>query len=50
LVLQLIDWEEGGYLTTDAPMPQGEIVIGGANVTLGYFKGKAETNAFYKVS
>jgi len=47
--VKLIDWEEGGYLTTDSPMPQGEIVIGGANVTLGYFKRKAETSQFYKM-
>lgn len=47
--VKLIDWEEGGYLTTDSPMPQGEIVIGGANVTLGYFKRKSETSQFYKM-
>ena len=46
---QLIDWPEGGYLISDQPMPRGEIVIGGPNVTLGYFKSEAKTNAVYKV-
>eukprot|EP01018_Ginkgo_biloba_P011180 Gb_21772 [translate_table: standard] len=45
----LIDWEEGGYFTTDVPMPRGEIVVGGANVTLGYFKRKDKTNEVYMV-
>jgi len=44
----LIDWAEGGYLTTDSPMPRGEIVIGGPNVTKGYFKNEAKTNEVYK--
>jgi long-chain acyl-CoA synthetase len=47
--LQLIDWAEGGYLTTDSPMPRGEIVIGGPNVTKGYFKNEAKTSEVYKV-
>ena len=47
--LQLIDWPEGGYLTSDSPMPRGEIVIGGPNVTLGYFKNDEKTKEVYKV-
>ncbi|KAK4773268.1 hypothetical protein SAY87_028287 [Trapa incisa] len=47
--VKLIDWPEGGYLTTDSPMPRGEIVIGGPNVTLGYFKNEAKTREVYKV-
>ncbi|KAL5652758.1 hypothetical protein ACJX0J_038216, partial [Zea mays] len=35
---------EGGYLTVDLPMPRGEVVIGGPNVTKGYFKDEAKTN------
>ncbi|GJN13692.1 hypothetical protein PR202_gb00424 [Eleusine coracana subsp. coracana] len=31
--IKLIDWPEGGYLTTDSPMPRGDIVIGGPNIT-----------------
>lgn len=48
-MLQLIDWPEGGYLITDKPMPRGEIVVGGPNVTLGYFKDEDKTNEVYKV-
>lgn len=47
--IKLIDWNEGGYLTKDSPMPRGEIVIGGPNVTLGYFKNEEKTNVVYKV-
>ncbi|EMS61973.1 Long chain acyl-CoA synthetase 9, chloroplastic [Triticum urartu] len=46
--IKLIDWAEGGYLTTDSPMPRGEIVIGGPNVTKGYFKNEAKTSEVYK--
>ena len=47
--IQLIDWPEGGYLISDSPMPRGEIVIGGPNVTLGYFKNEEKTKESYKV-
>lgn len=47
--IKLIDWSEGGYLITDSPMPRGEIVIGGPNVTPGYFKNEEKTNEVYKV-
>ncbi|XP_020236521.1 long chain acyl-CoA synthetase 9, chloroplastic [Cajanus cajan] len=47
--IKLIDWPEGGYLTNDSPMPRGEIVIGGPNVTLGYFKNEEKTKELYKV-
>ena len=46
---QLVNWEEGGYSYTDTPMPRGEIVIGGSNVTIGYFKNQAKTDEVYKV-
>lgn len=48
-MLQLIDWSGGGYLLSDKPMPRGEIVIGGPNVTLEYFKSEDKTNEVYKV-
>ncbi|CAH8356213.1 unnamed protein product [Eruca vesicaria subsp. sativa] len=47
--VKLIDWPEGGYLTSDQPMPRGEIVIGGSNITLGYFKNEEKTKEVYKV-
>ncbi|KAJ7006632.1 long chain acyl-CoA synthetase 9 [Populus alba x Populus x berolinensis] len=47
--IKLIDWPEGGYLISDSPMPRGEIVIGGPNVTLGYFKNEAKSKEVYKV-
>lgn len=35
---RLKDWLEGGYRSTDKPYPRGEILIGGPNVTMGYYK------------
>ncbi|KAK1386880.1 long chain acyl-CoA synthetase 9, chloroplastic [Heracleum sosnowskyi] len=48
-VVKLIDWPEGGYSATDSPMPRGEIVVGGPNVTLGYFNNDEKTKEVYKV-
>ncbi|XP_061776111.1 long-chain-fatty-acid--CoA ligase 3b [Nerophis ophidion] len=36
--IMLKDWEEGGFYSTDKPNPRGEIVMGGPNVTMGYYK------------
>ncbi|XP_063059936.1 long-chain-fatty-acid--CoA ligase 4b isoform X2 [Engraulis encrasicolus] len=36
--IKLRDWTEGGYTSEDKPNPRGEIVVGGPNVTLGYYK------------
>ncbi|XP_016902818.1 long chain acyl-CoA synthetase 8 isoform X1 [Cucumis melo] len=46
--IKLVSWEEGGYRTTDIPMPRGEIVIGGTSVAVGYFKNPEKTNEVYK--
>ncbi|XP_040903088.1 long-chain-fatty-acid--CoA ligase 3a [Toxotes jaculatrix] len=40
--IKLKDWVEGGYRSTDKPHPRGEILIGGPNVTMGYYKSVAK--------
>jgi long-chain acyl-CoA synthetase len=37
-MIRLVNWEEGGYKVTDRPYPRGEILIGGDNVAVGYYK------------
>lgn len=36
--IKLVNWEEGNYRVTDKPYPRGEIIIGGENVSAGYYK------------
>jgi long-chain acyl-CoA synthetase len=36
--IRLVDWEAGNYRVTDSPYPRGEVLIGGDNVSLGYYK------------
>uniref|UniRef100_A0AAQ5ZDQ3 long-chain-fatty-acid--CoA ligase n=1 Tax=Amphiprion ocellaris TaxID=80972 RepID=A0AAQ5ZDQ3_AMPOC len=40
--IKLKDWVEGGYRSTDKPHPRGEILIGGPNITMGYYKKEAK--------
>lgn len=47
--IKLVSWDEGGYKTSDKPMPRGEIVVGGFNVTAGYFNNPGKTSEVYKV-
>ncbi|XP_078403651.1 long-chain-fatty-acid--CoA ligase 4 isoform X2 [Cetorhinus maximus] len=46
--IKLRDWEEGGYTTRDQPNPRGEILIGGPNVAMGYFKTNKSSNDFFE--
>jgi len=41
--LRLVNWEEGNYRVTDQPRPRGEIIIGGKNISSGYFKQPEKT-------
>ncbi|XP_011303691.1 long-chain-fatty-acid--CoA ligase 4 isoform X2 [Fopius arisanus] len=36
--IRLENWEEASYRVTDSPYPRGEIIIGGDNVSQGYYK------------
>ncbi|XP_030066789.1 long-chain-fatty-acid--CoA ligase 4 isoform X2 [Microcaecilia unicolor] len=47
--MKLRDWQEGGYTTVDKPNPRGEIVIGGPNVSMGYFKDDEKTREDFSV-
>ncbi|KAK8546723.1 hypothetical protein V6N12_027493 [Hibiscus sabdariffa] len=47
--IKLVNWAEGGYTTSDKPMPRGEIVVGGFSVTSGYFNNPEKTDEVYKV-
>jgi long-chain acyl-CoA synthetase len=50
--VKIIDWEEGGYFVSDKERygtPRGEILIGGKNVTRGYYKNPQKTEEDYSV-
>ena len=47
--LRLVDWAEAGYRNTDKPNPRGEILIGGDNIALGYYKLPDLTRTEFKV-
>lgn len=42
--IRLVNWEEGGYRIQNKPYPQGEILVGGDNVSEGYYKMKDKTS------
>ncbi|NXU42683.1 ACSL4 ligase, partial [Drymodes brunneopygia] len=47
--IKLRDWEEGGYTNKDKPNPRGEIIIGGPNVSMGYFKNEEKTTEEFSI-
>ncbi|KAG5888285.1 hypothetical protein JTB14_006672 [Gonioctena quinquepunctata] len=36
--IKLVSWDEGNYRITDKPHPRGEIILGGENISAGYYK------------
>ncbi|BFZ06035.1 hypothetical protein BsWGS_09074 [Bradybaena similaris] len=41
--IRLRDWVEGNYTTENKPYPQGEILIGGDNIAIGYYNSPEKT-------
>ncbi|XP_025417767.1 long-chain-fatty-acid--CoA ligase 3 isoform X2 [Sipha flava] len=39
----LVSWEEASYRITDKPYPRGELIIGGENISPGYYKNPEKT-------
>ncbi|XP_060856885.1 fatty acid CoA ligase Acsl3 isoform X1 [Metopolophium dirhodum] len=39
----LVSWDEGSYRITDKPYPRGELIIGGDNISPGYYKNPEKT-------
>ncbi|KAK3596715.1 hypothetical protein CHS0354_025013 [Potamilus streckersoni] len=41
--IRLRDWPEGCYTSSDKPNPRGEVLVGGGNITMGYYKMEEKT-------
>ncbi|KAL5004434.1 hypothetical protein ScPMuIL_017890 [Solemya velum] len=41
--VRLRDWPEGNYRNSDKPRPRGEVLVGGGNIAMGYYKNEART-------
>ncbi|XP_071798454.1 long-chain-fatty-acid--CoA ligase 4-like isoform X2 [Asterias amurensis] len=46
--IKLKEWKEGNYTPEDKPNPRGEILIGGGNVAMGYYKNEALTEEYFE--
>ncbi|XP_018021963.1 long-chain-fatty-acid--CoA ligase 4 isoform X2 [Hyalella azteca] len=48
--IKIVNWEEGNYRSSDKPNPRGEVIIGGNNIALGYYKNPEQTaQDFYEM-
>uniref|UniRef100_A0A8C8FMQ8 long-chain-fatty-acid--CoA ligase n=1 Tax=Oncorhynchus tshawytscha TaxID=74940 RepID=A0A8C8FMQ8_ONCTS len=45
--VRLRDWLEGGYTNQDKPHPRGEILIGGPNITMGYYRNESNCQDYF---
>uniref|UniRef100_A0A8C6MHK1 long-chain-fatty-acid--CoA ligase n=1 Tax=Nothobranchius furzeri TaxID=105023 RepID=A0A8C6MHK1_NOTFU len=45
--IRLRNWAEGGYTSKDEPNPRGEVLVGGPNVTQGYYCHESNNQDFF---
>ena len=48
-LIRIVNWDEGNYMVTKKPHPQGEVIVGGDNVSMGYFKRPVENEETFFV-
>lgn len=49
VMILIISFLSGGYTKHDKPHPRGEILIGGPNVTMGYYRSESRNNEDFYV-